>query len=407
MDLIVSRDILAAKHAEKMASGQKVHVDQPVDLVKTAFGNSLETGGSLISNEQFSMLSSLKSVHRGRPLSLSGKYRSGLDFAFKDRGSIIQRLKQGNVSFATGDSLNDNWSDLMDAIRLDLTIKKEARPTVRQFVYNEMSMPNATKDVRPTELFPYSVVFDKNNGEGQAVRQGSNMFGQYDTIPMEIYAAGFQWTLLASLFDGTYDLSRLSEGVAVGYSAKKDDLAMKPIIDADYGAAGTTKHTAASTVGSNRQEKLYNTLMNAIDGLGQRTDPVTKRKIVATDLVLVCSSLDANHVQHVITGLGNSTPEKYMGYLSNIRQIVAYDGESIPTPNGIVTYSGVTPGVAFLVKRNRYMSIPVKRGLTAEIDENPDVKTLAQSQRAWYFVEAMYNEIGIGNFIQKITLPAW
>lgn len=406
MDLVVSRESLAFKHEQQLANGTKLRVVNPVDLVAPAFGSSLAHGSKLLTEGQFSMLNTLKSVHRGRGMSLSGKHYNGLEFAFKDRGSIIERIKKGNLSFSTGNTLNDNWSDLMDAVRLDLTIKKEARPTVRQFIYNVVNMPNASKDVRPTELFPYSVVFEPNRGEGEAVKQGANMFGQHDTVPMYIHAAGFQWTLLASLFDNTYDLSRLTEGVAVGYSAKQDDLAIKPILDENYGVAGTARHTAPSTIGTYRQEKLYNTIIDAIDDLGERKDPVTARKIVANNLIILASSQDARHIEHVLTGLGNSTPEKYSS-ISSIVKVVAYDGETIQMPNGTTQYDGVNNGECYVIKRNRYLSIPVKRGLTAEIDQNPDVKTLTQEQRAWYFVEAIYNEIGIANFIQKVTLPAW
>jgi len=220
---------------------------------------------------------------------------------------------------------------------------------------------------------------------------------------MKIYAAGFVWTLLAALFDNTYDLSRLSEGVALGYSAKKDDLAIKPIIDATYTGAA---QTPASTEGAGRQEKLMNTLMDAIDDLGERTDPITKRKIQAEGLVALCSSKDARHIAHVMSGLGNSTPEKYSP-LNQITKVIGYDGEVIDMPEKTVTYGGVTSGTIYLIKPNRYFKIPIKRGLTMEIDQKPDVNTLAREQRAWYFVEGMYNSIGIENFVQEVTLPTW
>ena len=53
------------------------------------------------------------------------------------------------------------------------------------------------------------------------------------------------------------------------------------------------------------------------------------------------------------------------------------------------------------------MDIIVKRGLTTEIDTQPDVKTLAQEERAYYFAEGLYNAEGLANFVQKITLPTW
>ena len=400
-NLLVTRQILKDEFNEKMLSGNKVVVRDPVDIVDVSFGTAIPKSGSLLTDGDLARLNNLKSIHSNRPIVLSGKYMNGLEYQFKGRGSVLDRIRKG--TFASGNTLNDDWKDLFDAVRLDLTIRKAANQTIRQFIYSELNMPNASKDVRPTELYPYGVVFEENNGEGEAVRQGANLGGQYDTIPMKIYAAGFVWTLLASLFDNTYDLSRLTEGVSLGYSAKKDDLAIAPIIAGTYTGA---KATAASSQGAGRQELLMNTLMDAIDDLGERTDPITKRKIQAEGLVALCSSKDARHIAHVMSGLGNSTPEKYTP-LNQITKVIGYDGEVIDMPNKSVTYGGVTSGSIFLIKPNRYFKIPIKRGLVMELDATPDVKTLAREQRAWYFSEGIFNSIGIANFVQKVTLPTW
>jgi hypothetical protein len=407
MGKLISREGLIREFEEKMLAGIKVRVKNPVQLVKPAFGSAIPISGSILTDADLAKLNSLQDLTKTRHITLSGKIDTGLDFIFGKngcRGSINDRIRKGIFS-GSANTLNDNWEDLFDAIRLDLTIKKEARPTIRQFIYQELQMPNATKDVRPTELFPYGVVFEEHNGEGKAIRQGANLGGQYDTIPMKIYAAGFTWTLLAALFDRTYDLSRLSDGVALGYSAKKDDLALAPIIAGTYTGV---KATAASSLGTLRQEHTYNTIMDAVDDLANRTDPVTDRKITAEGLVLLCSTLDARHINHIIGGLGNSTPEKYSyGPLTSITAVLGYDGEVIDMPNDTTTYSGVTSGTCFLIKPNRYFKIPIKRNLVAELDKVPDVSTLAREKRAWYFSEAMYNAIGISSFVQKITLPTW
>jgi hypothetical protein len=52
------------------------------------------------------------------------------------------------------------------------------------------------------------------------------------------------------------------------------------------------------------------------------------------------------------------------------------------------------------------MEIAVKRDLVMEMDQTPDVKTLAREERAWWFAEGVWYE-GIQYFVQEITLPAW
>jgi hypothetical protein len=279
---------------------------------------------------------------------------------------------------------------------------------MRQFFYNIYNRPDADKTNKLTEMLPYAIVFDEYNGTGQPVRQGDKGEAQGGTVDINIYAAGFMWDLLAEMFDKSLDLSALNDAVAVGYNAKQDDLAIAPIFGADYSTAGTAKHTAAAaTQGAGRQELLYDTLENAIDDLAARTDPVTGRKIDPSGVVLLCSGNVARHAQRVVNGLPQNQGNKRLGALSEISAIVAYDGDVIVNRDGNTTYSGVGDDYAYLVKKNRYMDIIVKQGLTTEIDMNPDVKTLAREERAYYFAEGVYNTEGLASFVQKMTLPDW
>lgn len=405
----ISKELLAAEYKDKMLSGEKVATDRfGVDIVNTAFGKEIPNTG-LLSDRDFAVINNLKSIHRGRNMTLSGKIQNGLEFSFKKRGSIADRIMRG--TFASGNTMLEDWTDLWDAVRLDITMRKAANPTIRQYLYDEIFMPDATKDIRISELYPYGFIFEKNNGEGQSVKMGANLGGASETIPMYIYAAGFTWTLLASLFDRTYDISRMTEGVAIGEAAKKDDLAVSPILDQDYGTVdtedsdGVIKWTGASDIGEYRQEKFVNTMMDGIDGFGEREDPVTHRKIVAENLVAFGTPKDMRHLAYVKNGLGKTTPENY-DPLRQITQLVAYDGETIDMPNQTVTYTAPTDGYIYLIKKNRYMKIPQKRKLTVEVDPQPDVERLAMEKRAWYFVEALYSE-GTNYYIQKVTLPTW
>lgn len=319
------------------------------------------------------------------------------------------RFEKTAKATVTGNTLLPDWAQLWDALRMDITVRKNANPTVRQFLYNIYNRPDADRTNKLTEMLPYGIVFDEYNGTGDPVRQGDKGEGATGTLDVKIYAAGFTWDLLASLFDKSLDMTMLADGVAAGYNAKLDDLAISPIIDhASYGNAGTAKHTnKATTSGAGRQELLYDTLENAIDDLGKRTDPVTKKKIDPSGSYLLCSGNVARHAARVVAGLPQNTNNKRLGAISELAGIVAYDGDTIIGRDGDTTYAGVGDTYAYLVKPNRYMDIIVKRGLTTEIDTQPDVKTLAQEERAYYFAEGIYNAEGLANFVQKITLPDW
>ena len=322
--------------------------------------------------------------------------------------AISGRFAGGPKAALTGNTLLPDWATLWDALRIDLTTRKNAIPTVRQLFYTISNRPDASRTNNIAEMMPYGVEFKLHNGTGQPVNQGDKGEGMKGSFDIEIYAAGFMWDLLATLFDKSLDMTALSDAVAVAYNAKRDDLSMSPILADVYGTVGTTKWTAAATTsGAGRQELLYDTIENMVDGLGKRTDPVTGRKIDVGGSYLLCSGNVARHVNRVINGLPENANNKRLGAITEVAGVVAYDGEVINMRDHTVTYSGVGDTYMYLVKPNRYMNIFVKQGLTTEVDMQPDVKTLAQQEYAYYFAEGQYNAEGIANFIQKATLPAW
>lgn len=331
--------------------------------------------------------------------------------------SAYDRIRAGKFSTAqaaaTGNTLLPDWAQLWDAMRMDITIRKNANPVIRDLIYNVYNRPDASKTNKLTEMLPYGLAFVKNNGTGQPVEQGDKGDGQVGTVDIELYAAGFTWDLLAELFDKSLDMTALADAVAVAYNAKLDDNAIKPILDADYGTVDTAmadgfKHwTKANAMsGATRQELLYNTITDAFDALSLRKDPVTGKKLNVNGAYVLASSYDARHLSQVATGLP-STNQKYLPAIAGLGGIISYDGETINLRDKVITYTGVTNGYAYIViPKHRYMDIVVKQGLTAEVDMNPDVKTLAREEHAYYFAEGVFSD-GTAYVVQKITLPAW
>lgn len=314
--------------------------------------------------------------------------------------SVREMMHKG--VFASGNTLPEDWQTLWDALRIDISIRMSGIGTVRENFYNMRNMFESDKIYNVTEFYPYNIVFEEHNGEGEAVNQGESRGGANETVENFLYAAGFTWTLLASLFRNSIDPEKIADAVTVAYDAKRDNLSMSPILDFSYSG---TQQTAADTTGSNRQEKLYNTIDNAIDDFSKRKDPITNREIPAAELVLLASAQDARHAQRVMNGLP-SVNELILPSITGVSSIVSYEGETITGRVKNTVYPGVTPGIAYLVKKNRYMHVGIKRNLTLEVDLQPNVATLAQEQRAWYFAESQQTT-GIQYYVQEITLPAW
>jgi len=397
---IITRDSLANDLQTRFASGQKVSIepDKAAHVANTVFGKA----SNAMNPAMFRALdSNVKDISSLNTINISGTYSSGFDVPFVENQSVRQLITSGKFS---SNSLPVNWQQFWDAMRIDLTMKKTMHQTIRQEIYQMVSMPNATRIMTLQEMFPYAFEFLENNGEGQSVPLGEKLLGQKDTMTFYIKATGFVFTLLGQLFDITLDMAKMNDGVAMAYALQRDEDAIKPILDYSY--SGTQQTAAYIDAAAKRQELLYNTIVNGIDGLGNRVDPFTKERIPTSGLVLLGATYDLNHIQQVMAGLP-STNERVYGQIPQIAKMVAYDTEYIQFGNRTRTFTGVTPGKVYLIKPNRYMTIATKRELTMEADAKPDVLTLAREERSWYYCEAIYNELGIANFIQEITLPTW
>ena len=412
-NLLISRKGLEQEAKMKIAKGE-----MPAQVM-TEFSNPVLSGKTKMSQEdKFKIIDKLdssmmiSSKYAGT-LSMSGKYGSGFDIPMEwsDNSTMSTREKISMGAFSasmSGNTLPTDWENLWDAMKIDVSVRKAALPTIREFIYNVTNDPNFTRDIKPTEINNFGVVFEENNGHGEAIPQGETRGGGYEVFSILIYAAGFTWDLMASLFDRTITPERVMDAVMVGYNSLRDDLAISPILDFTY--AGVQQTPPNALAGANRQELLYLTLEDALDDLGDRDNPVTDRKINVTDVLILAHPFDARHIARVASGLP-STNERVYSSISEIRNVISYDAETIRLRDRTVTYQGVTKGKAYMLipasaLDQGYMEIAVKRDLVVEIDQMPDVKTLTQEQRAYWFAEGIWYE-GIQYFVQEITLPAW
>ena len=411
-NLMISRKSLQAENRDKIMSGKGGAI-KLVDFSRPLLSGRLS---EMNQDQKFEMIKNM-TVGDMIPSTMtpsftnSGKYGGGFYVPMKwSDGStegVYDRIVSGKFKMVAN-TLPVDWANLWDAIRIDVSVRKAAIGTVRQFIYNITTNPNFTRTIKPTEITPIGIIFEENNGHGQAVPQGETTGGGYDSITVLIYAAGFTFDLIAELFDLTITPERVADAVMVGEDALKDELAIGPIRDFSY--AGV-QQTAASAIGSLRQELLWNTLQDAFDDLGDRLHPVTDRTLNTSNVVILAHPFDAPHIVQVARGLP-STNQMVLGAFSQISQVIAYDDEIIKQRAKTTTYSGVTKGTAYMIipasslPANGYMEIAVKRDLVVEVDSQPDVKTLTREERAYWFAEAIWTE-GIQYFIQEISLPTW
>jgi hypothetical protein len=304
-----------------------------------------------------------------------------------------------------GSSLIENWQSLWDAMRIDLTVRKTAKATVRELIYNVVDRPDADRVENINEFFPHFFEFVENDGTGQAVDLGELRGGQVDTITQQIYAAGLKYDLQKALFDKTLNMQRVNDGIATAESGKKDDIAIKPIVSATY--AGGKATAADTTSGATREELLYKTMANARDDLGIRRDPITDRRVPTTNLIVLTDPLWGPRINDVLDGNIPASPGigRYSA-LTGYSRVIGYEGERLVGNTKTVTYTDIPANTAYVIAPNRRMLIGVKRNLQLDVNMNPNPLNLDREERAWWFCEGIYND-GINYFIQKVTMPTW
>ena len=401
---LITKASLREKNIEALRSG-KVFIDNPASVVKDNMGSRFR---DMEESAKYNLLESAEKISNIHSVSFSGKYPSGFDVPLgKEKLSVNDRMRAGRFDpNASSNTLMPEWELFWRAYEISLTQGVHEYPYFGNFIFNENINLDATKIIDIKEMIDPVVIFEENNLEGQAVRQGELMGGSTDNVEHFAYTAGFAFTLLAKWYDKRLDMSKVSRAVTRGHGALRNDLALSPIINFSY---SVDQQTAADTTsGAGRQELLYLTIENGIDDLEQRTDPSTQRKVSVDNLLILTNEVDARHISRVLTGFPDVTLDtKRYPAITNIRRIIGYDGETLTLNNYTVSYDGVPDKIAYLLKPlHPYMQLSVKRGLTAFVDPNPNVKTLTQEERAWAFAQGIWYN-GIQYIVQEITLPAW
>lgn len=414
INTLAEKNIEAMKNGTFVAGGYDVVGSyearrEAAQVSNYAFGDKLRAGHS-VTLDGASAIRAISSPVLSSPVEIDSMSVSGFDFPMPGLNgqSVRAAISSGNFRME-GASLIPSWRSLWDADRIDLTVRKAARATIRELIYNVIDKPDADKTETLRELYDYAGEFKEVSGTGDAVNMMEPMGGETDTVNQKIYALGFTYDLTKNLFDRTLDMSRVNSAIAIAESGLKDDLALSPIFSYSYGNSGPNgdQTTPANTSGATPEDKLYLTIEAGLDGLRARRDPVTSRRIDPSNCVILADPIWARRIARVAQGFMNvSQNVKNRPALDEIGRVVGYEGERIVGLSFSKTYTDVPTGKAYIIVPNRRMVIPVKRTIQKNVDMNPSVLRLAQEETAWWFAEGIYYG-GVGYFIQELTLPSW
>lgn len=300
-------------------------------------------------------------------------------------------------------NLPADYYTLVDLMRIDITRRRVEEQDYTDVITTEVVNPAFSRSVRLDEFLPYAGVFEKIDGAGETVPLIQAKTGVTGSVDIDLYGLGFTRTLEDELYNLTiYDLEKVNAAVARAHTARRNQQTIGTIVGATYDAS---QQVSADTTGSTPDEKLYNTLSNAIDTLQGLKDPMSGQLITVNQATLLVNPVDARRCQRVIAG---NVALKQVGTifspLSEITEMIEYAGDTIYVGAKKYTFNGVPSGKAYLfVPGTAY--VLTKRALTQEVGRG-DVLQLAREARAWYFAQGEYFTDFLGSSAPGTTLDA-
>lgn len=316
--------------------------------------------------------------------------------------------------------LPDDLLTLTDAIRLDITRRRLEEMDFTSMVNNEVMVPGAGPSVTLDEFLEWGAAMETIHGNNDPLPLVEHKSGATGSLVFDLYGVGDKTSLKEVIFSSLWDLERLNRAVARGYRAKRNDRNVLGQMVAKTTATGwdsAQQQAADATASATKEELMYNTINAAINKLVGLNDPQTSQPIAASSgLTLACNPKQMRAIERAIRGRlevgGKGKPANFSA-LSEISQIIPYQGDTIYMGKKTYTYGGVASGKAYLfVPRIAYTV--VKRPLTMVMGEG-DVLNLEQTKRAWYAVDKAYDTEFFGGsaggtsgtgYVVEITLPA-
>lgn len=292
----------------------------------------------------------------------------------------------------------DDYYDLIDKIRIDITRRRMEEEDYTDLLTQVIANDNFSKSVALDEFLPYAAVFEEVSLAGDSPNLIDQKTGETTSAVMTAYGVGHARTLEDEIYNtDIYSLEKVNRAVARGHRSKRNDLGILGRMVAKTTAGGwdSGQQVAADTTGSTAEAKLYNTLSSAIDTLMGLKDPATENEITASQLVLACRPGDVRRINRVINGQlnigGKGTPANFAA-LTEITDLIPYNGDVIYRGKEKVTYAGIAEDTAYLFVPGR-AGAPLytleKRSLTQEMTVRPFLQ-YASDGRIWYFVQSEY-----------------
>lgn len=319
--------------------------------------------------------------------------------------------------------LPDDYYDLVDYLRLDITRRRMEEVDYCGLMTQEIINPNFSRTVRMDEFLPYAGDFQAIEGNNNTVPMIEAKTGATGTATQILYSLGFARTLLSELYDSDiYSLEKVQAAVVRAHTAKRNYLSVGQLVAKTTAAgwAANQQQAADTTSDATKDELMYNTVNSAISKILGLKDPQTNQEIFANRLAIVCRPSDVRRINRAINGqlnIGGKGKPGNFAALNEITEIWPYRGDVLYVGPDTKTYAGVAENKAYLIVPGP-VGAPAytltKRAVTSEVGRG-SVLELSREERAWYFSQVEHLDEFFGEsasltsgtgYCVEITLPS-
>lgn len=236
--------------------------------------------------------------------------------------------------------------------------------------------------------------------EGQEVPFGHVVKKDADDLHIYHYAVGLQLTKKAEIFNQAgVVLDEWSKACGRAWNALRNNLRLYPIIAASLTGANATAilyrkaDFSAGSSGSGNyalEATIYATLQAGLK------DASTAKRVPS---VLLCNSADKVIIDEIIGGY--RTPSFSKPPLP-IREVIAYDGDTLYIGGESQVYTGVTAGTCYLIRPKRGFFERRKQDLLVDVAPGDRSRLISKEVVADALLGIQAN---VEQNVQKVTIP--
>lgn len=284
--------------------------------------------------------------------------------------------------------------DLLEKVRIDIQVGLADVPLLYQPLFERVDgpFPGGAVQIGGDVLFDANVVFFQKFEAGEIVFGTLARSGAPSFVPINTFAAGFEWTEDMIEFDRSYEIGMNSRAFGRAYNYLLNHMHLSPILSFAY--AGANQTAANATAGEGITPHTLRTFQAAYRKGALAAIQRVPTWILANEAdrfqiedALLTPVLDAN---------GNQLRRV------PIEGIIYYNGATVNNGVKSYVYPGVTAGKCYFISPRLRMRELVHHDLRVDIGP-ADISRLIEGQQVARTRRGLY--LDIANSVEEVTLP--